>query len=302
MKIFLKVLKGILVGLGSILPGLSGGMIAASFNIYKDLIEALNGFIKKPIKSVLSIWEYLVGIFIGVAVGFILIATVLKLFPIPITMLFVGLIIGGIPEIYNGIKNKEKKWYHYLVMVVMMVIMIVLLTLKPADMVSIGAPKIYFVYILIGVLTALTLIIPGLSGTMILMALGFYTYMTTTVADFIKYVITLDISNALSNLSAVAIMALSGFIALIIFSKLLHYVLKKYELVFNMAIFGILLVSPINIIWTLQIEDEGIFTNLSVWTYVFSILSLIVGVIGAYKMFKLGKKVEEENEIEKTFE
>ena len=57
MKRILKILKGALIGLGSILPGVSGGMIAAAFNVYEDLINALDTFTKKPIKAVLLIYR-----------------------------------------------------------------------------------------------------------------------------------------------------------------------------------------------------------------------------------------------------
>ena len=60
MSNILMILKGSLIGLGSILPGVSGGMIAAAFDIYKDLINALNRFTKEPIKAVISIWQYLI--------------------------------------------------------------------------------------------------------------------------------------------------------------------------------------------------------------------------------------------------
>src|SRR5690606_17094175 len=100
MNNLVKMLKGILIGIGAILPGVSGGMIAAAFNIYDKLITALDQLTRQPIKAVLSIWQYLVGIAVGILIGFLIVASIFSYVPIPATLLFIGLILGGIPEIY----------------------------------------------------------------------------------------------------------------------------------------------------------------------------------------------------------
>ncbi|MDY0276451.1 MAG: DUF368 domain-containing protein [Acholeplasma sp.] len=292
MRLFIKIIKGTLVGLGSILPGISGGMIAAAFNIYKELIEALNNVTKKPIKAVLSIWEYLVGIVLGIAIGFVLIATVLKLFPIPITALFVGLILGGTPEVIKDIKKEKKRWYHYLITLVSILLMVMILMLKPADIYNTSGVALYLIYMVIGILTALSLIVPGLSGTMILMALGFYTYFTETVSNFIKAGIKFDFVTVFDNLIPVSIIALGGLLGLIVFAKIIHYFLHKQKLAFDMAVLGILIVSPINIFWSLYLEDNSVYDNLGFWNIVLAVGALGLGVLGAYKLLNFKNKNE----------
>lgn len=300
MNKILKVLKGILVGLGGILPGVSGGMIAASFNIYEDLVNALDEFLKKPIKSVFKIWEYLIGIVVGIGIGFILISTILNMFPIPITLLFVGLIIGGIPNFVKEVKGEPKKTIHYIILVLASLLVLSVLLLPANDIKTISSPLIYFVYIIIGFFIALSLIVPGLSGTMILMAIGVYAFFTDAVADFILNVLNLNISAALELLPAVSIMALAAFLTLIGLSKLISKILVKHRLSFNMAVLGILIVSPINILWTLNLEykQEGstIFNHLEPYDYIFGIIALIIGFIIAYKLIIMESKGAEINE------
>lgn len=296
MKIIVKILKGILIGLGSILPGVSGGMIAASFNVYEDLVNALDKFIKEPIKSVLKIWEYLIGIAIGIGIGFILIATVLKMFPIPITMLFIGLIIGGIPSFIKEIKNEDKKPHHFIVMIISGLLILSVLLLKPTEVNSVSTPVLYLIYIIIGLFVALSLIIPGLSGTMILMAMGIYTFFTSTIADFIVEVLKLNIGNAIVYLPAIMVIGISGFITLIVSSKLISKILTKHRLSFNMAILGILFVSPFNILWTLRLENKGVFNELKALDYILSFIALIIGFILAYKLIANEKEGNESNE------
>lgn len=287
MKIIMKILKGILIGLGSILPGVSGGMIAASFNVYENLVKALDNFIKQPIKSVLSIWEYLVGIVFGLSIGFILIATVLKLFPLPITMLFVGLIVGGIPGFIKEVKNEPKKVSHYIIMAFSALLVLSVLLLKSSELSNIGSPMIYLVYVAIGLLVALSLIIPGLSGTMILMAIGIYGFFTNTISEFIVSVFKLNITEAITYLPGVITIGISAFITLIIASKIIAKVLDKKRLSFNMAILGILIVSPINILMTLSLEHDGIFVGLKIFDYIFSALALVIGFLLAYRLIKV---------------
>ena len=105
MNHLIKIIKGSLVGMGSILPGVSGSMIAAVLNIYQDLIEALNAFTKHPIQSIVKVWQYIVGVFVGLGLGFIFISTFLDVAPIPLSLLFIGFIIGAIPGLKKEIKS-----------------------------------------------------------------------------------------------------------------------------------------------------------------------------------------------------
>lgn len=284
MNNIIKILKGILIGLGSILPGVSGGMIAASFNIYQELIDALNNFIKTPFKAVFKIWQYLVGIAIGIAIGFVLIATVLKLYPLPITMLFIGLIIGSLPNHLKVIKAQRREFKHYLIMIIAALLVLVVLLLKPAQINEMDQLTIYIINIVMGLLIALSLIIPGLSGTMILMAIGIYTYFTETVSNFIKAIFNFNLTEALNNLPNVIIIGFSTFVVLIVLSRIISKVIKNYPLSFNMAILGILIVSPVNILWSLKIENTNIYTGIDFYDILFSIIGLLIGFILIYKL------------------
>lgn len=296
MKRILKILKGALIGLGSILPGVSGGMIAAAFNVYEDLINALDTFTKKPIKAILSIYEYLIGIFIGIALGFLVIGTVLKHFPLPTTMLFLGFIIGGIPKFINNVRKESLNYRHYLTAIIASLIILSVLLLNPSELSNISTPLIYVYYVLIGFFVAISLIIPGLSGTMILMALGVYTFFITNVSDFIKGIFNLDFNAILNGLPIIIIIGIAGFITLILLSKGINKVLKNKRTYFKMAVLGILLVSPINILYTLNYENSEIFQQLGFYDIIFGILTLLIGATGGYLLMK--KEEGETNGLE----
>lgn len=294
MKSIIKIFKGTLVGLGSILPGISGGMIATVFNIYEELIIALNKVVKTPFKAIISIWEYLIGVIVGIALGIVLVATIFKLYPIPITMLFIGFILGGIPSILGETKGKTKNWYHYLTGVIMGLVMLSVLFLRPNNIGLIESPQIYFVYGLIGFLIALPIVVPGVSGTMILMALGLYSYMTDVLSEFIKALVTFNGQGIISNLLPTVTIAISAFVGLLLFSKVIYYFLKNHKLAFNMAILGILFVSPVNILWTLYVDNDGIVESIGWLNVISSIILFTLGVLTAYKTSKLGNNKGDE--------
>jgi len=124
MNHLIKIIKGSLVGMGSILPGISGSMIAAILNIYQDLITALNNFTKHPIKSIINVWQYIVGVFVGLGLGFLFISSFLDVAPIPLTLLFIGFILGAIPGLKKEIKTEKYHWHHFFTMFIAMVVMV----------------------------------------------------------------------------------------------------------------------------------------------------------------------------------
>lgn len=299
MKILIKIFKGATVGLGSILPGISGGMIAAVFNIYEDLIVALNNFVKEPVKSIANIWEYLVGIILGLGLGVVAIATIYNHFPIPITMLFIGFILGGIPSTIKATEGKKKVWYHYLISIIMALVMISILFLRPNSIDTSSRANMYLLYSVIGFLIALPIVVPGVSGTMILMTLGLYTYMTGALSDFIKAFVTLNGQGILTTIVPAMTIVISAFIGLLVFAKVIYYFLKNHKTGFNMGILGVLVISPINILWSLYLDNEGIFVKIGVLNIIASILLFIVGMTVAYKVAALNNNsnnIIEENE------
>ncbi|CCV64081.1 conserved hypothetical protein (DUF368) [Alteracholeplasma palmae J233] len=288
-----KISKSILVGIGAILPGVSGGMIAASFNIYKDLIEALNKVTKHPIKAVLSIWQYLVGIFIGVLLGFLLVKILFKYIPIESTLLFIGLILGGIPEILFFARKKEYDFKAYLTSAIGFLLMIAVIFLNNLSTGSIVNTNI-FIWIVVGFIVALSFIIPGISGTMILLVLGFYKPLLDLATEVMKEVSTFKFHLLKDNILDMLAIVIGLILAVILLSKLVSILLNKKPERFYQFVLGIIIASPINIIYSLNndLGDGQIFDFSKYW------LSWLIGIalipLGVYiaRIFAKGEKDE----------
>lgn len=291
MKFIIKIIQGMMIGIGSITPGVSGSMIANSFNIYEELIDALNMFSKKPIKAVLGIWEYLVGVVLGFLVGGIFISQLLKVIPLYITIFFVGLIFGSLPDILKEERNTKIKWYHILIVLIAIGLVLLLLLLEPINISNITGFKLYVVYALIGFLISVPLIIPGLSGATVLMVLGLYSYFTNTLSDLVFTLTNLDFGGFFNTFTSLLVMVISAFIGLLLIAKLIKYIIDNHKSSFNMAIIGLLLVAPVNIIIATNKEVDNLFGTIDFWKV---LLTIIAFAIGFLITFLMGNKREVE--------
>jgi len=290
MNHLIKIIKGSLVGMGSILPGVSGSMIAAIFNIYQSLVNALNDFTKHPIQAIKSVWQYIVGVIIGLFLGFFVINLFLDIAPLPITLLFIGFILGAIPSMIKKVRNTQFKWHHILVLLISMASMVSMVFIQESNG---SSEQEYLIVFLIGAITAIALIIPGLSGATMLMALGFYQKLLDLIDDLLKGLAIFDFSSVLKQLPLFLLLVLGVVVGLILMGKVMFVLLQKHQTHFYMAVIGIVIVSPFNILFTLeQNTNDHVFQT----DWYFWVVGLILCVIGfmASKLLSVEpKKLEE---------
>ncbi len=293
MKHLLKIVKGSLVGMGSILPGVSGSMIAAIINIYQDLITALNNFTQHPIESVAKVWQYIVGVFIGLGIGFIFIRSFLDIAPIPLTLLFIGFIIGAIPGLRKEIKVDKIKWHHMFVMITAMLVMFGFLFIQEQTATT-GGWYLVIVFF-IGVITAISIIIPGLSGATMLMAFGYFQTLINLGGDIIDDIIALNFSSVVSQIPMLLLLALGVIIGLLFMGKVMYQLLIHYKAHFYFAVLGIVFISPFNILFTLQANtSSNVFqTNWYIW-----VIGAVTFVLGMFITYSISRKdlKEEKND------
>jgi putative membrane protein len=292
MRHIIKVIKGSFVGMGSILPGISGSMIATILNIYQDLITALNKFTKHPIKAIKDVWQYIVGVIVGLGLGFIFIKLFFDAAPIPLTLLFIGFILGAIPGFKKEVYSKKYQWHHFLVVAISITLMISLLFVQERTA-SNGSFIAYLVVFLIGAITAISIITPGLSGATILMALGYFQVLIDLGDDVIRAFLTFNFSAIAAEIPMLLMLLLGALIGLIFMGKVMYHVLKRYRLHFYLAVLGIVIISPFNILFTLQENtDQNVFiTPWYVWFI--GVIMLFIGIYTTYMISKKETKTED---------
>ena len=291
MKSIVKLIKGGLVGMGNILPGISGSMIAVILNIYEELIEALNSIFTHPIKAIKNVWQYAVGAIIGILLGLKVVSILLERFPVPITLLFVGFIIGAIPVLYRQIKGLKFQWHHILVFLAAAFVMLSVLFVNENSADSSGF-WYYLSVVAVGFIYAIAMIIPGLSGATMLMAFGFFYILTNVEEDVSTAIQTLDFSILTSQLTVVILLVIGAIIGLVIMGRVMASFMKKHHEHFIVAVLGIVVVSPINILALLQRDSSGNIYDVPWYVYLISLITLCLGVYLTLMLAKTNQKKE----------
>lgn len=168
----LRILQGALIGLGAVLPGISGGVLSVIFGIYKPIMELL----ANPFRNFKTHVPKLLPVMIGGVIGFLGIANLLSFllekYPAPSVCLFIGLISGTLPSLFREAGREGRTKGSYLSLFAAMgVVFALLLSLNAA---SVEIAPTFLWYLFCGFALALSIIAPGMSFSTILMPLGLY--------------------------------------------------------------------------------------------------------------------------------
>ena len=188
------MLAGLLIGIGVILPGVSGAVIAVALGIYDKLILSLTNFKKDKKNNTLFLLKIGIGLIIGVIISSRLILYFFNKYNIEMSYLFIGLILGTIPLIIKEYKNKTKDKLNIYIIVVFAVLSFAFSLIIKNDLVSTNENNIVLLF-LSGFLFAIGKIIPGLSSSVLLNMIGRYNLFLNVLSNPIDYM-----SNNLINI------------------------------------------------------------------------------------------------------
>lgn len=219
--------SGILIGLANLIPGVSGGTIAVVLGIYDELITALSECIPNPVKSRDSfILLFLVGCGAIAGIYFFsgLIDTLLTTYTFPTLFFFMGLIVGSVPVVYRSHKKMEPSFIRLSIFCLFFFSMVTLAWQSPLHL-SETTPSI-FRLILSGIFAAGSMIVPGISGSFILLLMGTYK----------------PILNAVHNGDGMILLwvILGAVLGIVGVSKGIAKILKRYPAMTQYAILGLL--------------------------------------------------------------
>ena len=257
-------LKGIIVGLGKIIPGVSGSVLAISLGIYEDSIYAINNLFKNTKDSIIFLFPIATGIFISIIFFSKLIIIMLNSYYVPSILFFLGLIIGGSKEIIKEIKIK------YLPLTLLCTIILLSIELLPNFSNLYFSNNILFFayYFIIGIIDAITMIIPGISGTAVLMILGCYNTLINAVSR------VFDINNVYSNLSIIIPFIIGIIFGIFILTKIINKLLNSYYHITYNAILGFLVATIIYMFKTTLKSNYNMFQVII--GFIFFILGFLV--------------------------
>ena len=180
---------GLVLGITTIIPGISTSTIAVVFNVYDRFIEIITPNVKK----IFAAWKFWLPIVVGALAGiFFFSKAITFLFtkhPVPTYWFFIGVIIGSIPVVYRKVRRPESAFPavpSIIFCVIALALMAAMAVLKPAeDAVSYAdlTPQVFAILLGGGALAALAMIVPGISGSFLLLVIGLYRTIVQAVSD-----------------------------------------------------------------------------------------------------------------------
>jgi len=213
------ILKGIIIGIGKIIPGVSGSMLAISMGIYQKLIDSVNSFFKYPKQNSKFLFKIAIGVIISMVFFSNLILDCLNKHYLITMFFFIGLIIGG----FGDLKKNTNKKYNYIAVISFLLITF-LGFININNEVNITNSFISFLYFLfIGFVDALTMVVPGISGTATLMMLGAYERVIEMYSNIFNFSLFLD------NLKIITPYIIGISIGIICTVKLINFLFKNYK-------------------------------------------------------------------------
>ena len=285
---FLDVLKGLGIGVAFIIPGFSGGSVAAILGIYEKLVGAVADIAKNFKKSILTLLPIGIGMVAGILALLFPLSISLAAYPFPTVSLFVGLAIGGLPSITDKLSGK-KRLFHLPAFLIPFISALALSFLPISSDVNLFNLDFggYVILFVIGIIGASALVIPGISGSMLLLIFGYYNPIVDLAANHLLKGKDIAISFAVLGCTVLGIVF--GFFLISVLMKLL---LTKYPKGTYFAILGFILGSVPTIFISTAKEAGYTISTLpkSPVYWIVSALMLALGLFISLLLVYLSKK------------
>lgn len=282
------ILKGVVIGVANAVPGVSGGTMMVSMGIYDDIIYCITHLLKQFKASVLRLLPYFIGMAVGI-VGLAFAITYLdEHFPFQTRMVFIGLILGGIPVLWKRIqggREKEKQYGfslpHILAFLIFFALILVIQYLggrKTEDVtLTIGVLPLFLLFV-VGIVASATMVIPGVSGSMMLMIMGYYYPILNAVRDFMDGVLHAKWSSVLHIAAILVPFGIGVIFGIFAIAKVIEILMRRFESLTYSAILGLVAASPVVILMGTAL------TSLSFGVVIVGIIAMIAGGAAAYLM------------------
>ncbi len=277
---FLKdVLKGAVIGVANAIPGVSGGTMMVSMGIYDNIIYCITHLFKQLKESIHILFPYFLGMLVGIVGLAYAIKFLFANYPFQTCMVFIGLILGGVPMIFKKVKKEKIGLPHIIVFFVFFIAIIAMQYMgkdsKDVELVidAVSLIKLF----LVGIVASATMVIPGVSGSMMLMIMGYYNPIINAITGFVDGAVHGD-WNAVWNVSASLVpFGIGVVVGIFAIAKLIEFLLARWEGLTYCAILGLVISSPVVILM-------GISLQISMMTLLTGVFALAVGALIALKL------------------
>ncbi len=272
LRLILRILQGVLIGVGAVLPGISGGVLCVVFGIYKPVMELLGS----PFKRFKTHVPKLLPVIIGAVIGFLGVAKILAFFleryPDPSVCLFIGLITGMLPSLFREAGEQGRPKGSWVSMVIAFAVILTLLI--SLNLFSVTITPNFGWYIFCGFCLALSVIAPGMSFSTLLMPLGLYTPFVDGLGSL--------------QMGILAPAAIGAIVTVICLAKGVDALFDHFYPYAFHAIIGIVIAA------TVMIIPFKSFT-VSAGSAAVNIICIVVGIIAALALDKFNSRIPKQD-------
>ena len=231
-KIIIYIIQGAIIGVGAILPGISGGVLCVAFGLYEPVMELCTS----PIKAIKKNYLMFIPFIVGWALGFVLLAKAAALLfefaPDIALLLFFGLVGGTLPSMFKKSENSDKKasWTPLVIsMSVAYIFFHVIEILGEGE--AVAVPANFFSFLFCGFMWGMSLIVPGLTSSTLLTWLGLYAPFSEGVGNF--------------DFAVILPFVLGIIITVLLLARLVNMLYKKHYAVISRIILGFVIASSL---------------------------------------------------------
>ncbi len=307
LHFLLDILRGAVIGLANAVPGVSGGTMMVSMGIYDRIIGSLNSLFKRFRESVKTLLPYLIGMAIALLAGAVILKKAFASIPLPTSALFIGLILGSIPVILKQMKGVRPDALAVILFLVFAAIVIVPKVIANAGG---GADRTLgrglgdiLIYFVMGIIASASMVIPGISGSMMLMIFGYYRPIyTETLGGLLHQLRAGDWSGIGGSMAVLIPFAVGIVVGLFGVARLIEFLLRRWKGYTYCAILGMVAASPVVIVldrnnWERAILDQAGNAVLdaagravteprpvTVWIILAAVIALALGAFIAWKL------------------
>lgn len=287
MKFVMDIIRGILIGVANVIPGVSGGTMAVSLGVYDRLISALTSLFKNFKKSMETIVPILIGGAIGI-VGFaFLVEYLFAEFPLATCLTFTGLILGGLPILISSFKKELVKKSigikaEHVTAFLLLFAFGIVMSLAGGEGAAVDLSRVTItgaiLLLVIGMVASATMVIPGVSGSMVLMILGYYNSIISAITNFMTALKNFDMPGLLQGVSVLMPFGIGVIAGIFLIAKLIDFLFSRYAALTYSAILGLIISSPFAIFVNMKVAE------IHLPELMIGVLLLIVGAVVTWKV------------------
>lgn len=277
MKLINQILRGVVIGIANIIPGVSGGTMMVSMGIYDTLIHCITHLFSEFKKSVKTLLPYAIGMLIGIMALASLLSFLFERYPLPTNTAFIGLILGGLAPLLRKIERKKVNPVAVIVFIVFFAVVIWMALAGPrqnAESVEINIGTI-LILVVMGAIASATMIIPGVSGSMMLMLLGYYTPVLNALNTLKTAIFSANLAAMGAPLAVLLPFVVGVALGIFGIAKLIEWFIARFPTPTYCGVLGLVLASPVAILIRTNM------TLVSVWTVAAAVATFVIGFIAA---------------------